>query len=116
ARHDRGTQSNRATEALGRAHGLFRSLPVDVKDPGKGKDEINALVRRHGNFSKALTQPIYASGFGLQRQPAAASGANAPGNSPRRSPRKASPFSLDRRRDRIRPRRQSRASMRPPSA
>ena len=39
ARHDGGAQSQRAGKALGRAHRLFRSLSVDVENPGKAQDQ-----------------------------------------------------------------------------
>ena len=54
ARHDRGGQSERASEALSRAHNLFGRLSVDEKHASKRKDETNAHFPRHGVVSKSL--------------------------------------------------------------
>jgi hypothetical protein len=51
ARHNRGVQSPRASEAFGRTHGLFGGLSVDLKNLGKSKDEIGLLIRLHESIS-----------------------------------------------------------------
>ena len=54
ARHDLGAQSERAAETLGRIHGLLCGLPVDKKNPSKGKDKIGTLIQRHESFPQSM--------------------------------------------------------------
>jgi len=52
ARDKARAQPQRPSQTLGRAHGLFGGLSVDVEKAGKIKDQSRSLIGSHRSFSK----------------------------------------------------------------
>ena len=66
ARHDGRAQSQRPSKALGRAHGPFRGLSVDVENPGKSKDQSRSLIRSHRIFPQSMRRICRAVAAGVE--------------------------------------------------
>jgi hypothetical protein len=123
ARHDPYAKSQRVAKALSGGDSPIRILAVDVKHLAKGEDQVGALLQGHTSFSHPCRRTRH-----LRSLAPAPPGAGEPTATttmpalsarwplPHRWPRMASPFSWDRRPDRIPTRSPSPVSTRRPSA